>query len=136
MSSARTATLFQGGNVQITDGHFTVVGGDKHTHIHYHGSRNSLTALLGAISNFRKIQQDTLAKSPGTVVWLLECDKFQLFIDVDGSLKTLWGFGMRTSRLSSFTLFTPILIWILRIAAGAGKTILAYVFLCLTDLYL
>ena len=58
--------------------------------------------MFDAISNLRKIQQETLAKAtPGTIVWLLECEEFRLFIDVDGILKVLWGSGMRMLRLNA-----------------------------------
>ena len=82
--------------------------------------------ILNAVSNYRKIQQDTLARAtPGTILWLLECPEFKLFVDVDGSLKILWGSGMRA-------LFHSLLLLgqsLMTLAAGAGKTILAYVFL-------
>ncbi|KAH6905368.1 hypothetical protein BKA70DRAFT_502069, partial [Coprinopsis sp. MPI-PUGE-AT-0042] len=45
-----------------------------------------------------------LAKAtPGTIVWLFDYKEFRLFIDMDGHLKIMWGFGI----------------------PGAGKTILA-----------
>ncbi|KAH6912117.1 hypothetical protein BKA70DRAFT_1266618, partial [Coprinopsis sp. MPI-PUGE-AT-0042] len=109
--NSRTTALIQGSNeVQINDGSFTVVGGDSHTHIHYHGSGStmdpSLEAVLRAIPNFRKIHQDMLAKAtPGTGVWLLKSEKLRVWLEPNGDLKIMWGFGI----------------------PGAGKTIIAYV---------
>ena len=82
--------------------------GDQHqhqhthieTHIHYHDIPDKLRKIIDAISNYRKIQQDTLAKAtPGTILWLLECEEFKLFVDIDGFLKIMWGSGMRSLSL-------------------------------------
>ncbi|KAH6902508.1 ankyrin repeat-containing domain protein [Coprinopsis sp. MPI-PUGE-AT-0042] len=104
-SSPRTTALVQGNSqVQINDGSISVIGGDSHTHIHYHDIKNDLKAILLAIPNFRKIHQDTLAKATlGTGVWLLRGEKFSLWLEPNGDLKILWGSGI----------------------PGAGKTILA-----------
>ncbi|KAH6905383.1 hypothetical protein BKA70DRAFT_1153081 [Coprinopsis sp. MPI-PUGE-AT-0042] len=107
-STAHVASAIHGaGDVEVTNSIINVVGrsdSHNHTHVHYHGTVKDLRDFLDAISNFRKIQQDTLAKAtPGTIVWLFDYKDFRLFIDVDGVLKILWGSGI----------------------PGAGKTILA-----------
>lgn len=81
----------------------SIVNGNSHaTHIHYPVAIDKLKAVLDAICNYRKIQQDTLAKAtPGTILWLLECKEFKVFVDTDGTLKFLWGSGMRTLVLDS-----------------------------------
>ncbi|KAH6912020.1 hypothetical protein BKA70DRAFT_1559519 [Coprinopsis sp. MPI-PUGE-AT-0042] len=104
---ARAVAAFQGGGeVQVANSHINVAGRDNHTHthVHYHGAAKDLKGVLDAISNLRKIQQDTLDKAtPGTVLWLFTCKEYRIFIDVDGVLKILWGSGI----------------------PGAGKTVLA-----------
>ncbi|KAH6909450.1 hypothetical protein BKA70DRAFT_1148668 [Coprinopsis sp. MPI-PUGE-AT-0042] len=107
-STAQAVGAIHGaGDVQVTNSIINTVGrsdSHNHTHVHYHGTVKDLKDFLDAISNFRKIQQDTLAKAtPGTIVWLFDYKEFRLFIDVDGVLKILWGSGI----------------------PGAGKTILA-----------
>ena len=73
-----------------------IAGRDQHTHIHYHEITDKLKKILEGVNNYRKIQQDTLSKAThGTIQWLFECKEFQLFIDLDGQLKILWGSGMR-----------------------------------------
>ena len=124
--SGSLAEAFQAGHgreTHIENSTFNDIGRDQHNHYHYHGVPDKLKAILDAISNYRKIQQDTLAKAtPGTILWLLECKEFKLFVDVDGSLKIMWGSGMRMlfSGLSTDMPLTLLL-------AGAGKTVLACV---------
>ena len=66
-------------------------------HFYNNEPNNKLKAILDAIANFRQIQQDTLSKAtPGTILWLFESEEFKLFIDIDGTLKIMWGSGMRT----------------------------------------
>ncbi|KAH6909650.1 hypothetical protein BKA70DRAFT_1426069 [Coprinopsis sp. MPI-PUGE-AT-0042] len=89
---------------QIHNSNISVVGGDSHTHththahthVHHHGTTaRDLQTILDAISNIRKIQQDTLAKAtPGTIVWPFDCREFRLFVDLDGVLKLMWGSGI------------------------------------------
>ncbi|KAH6909464.1 hypothetical protein BKA70DRAFT_200362 [Coprinopsis sp. MPI-PUGE-AT-0042] len=110
-SPARVVGGIQGAHdFQINNSSISVVGGDNHTHtsthihVHYNGTAEDLKTILGAIPNLRRIQQDTLAKAtPGTILWLLDCKEFLLFIDVNGVLKIMWGSGI----------------------PGAGKTIVA-----------
>ena len=86
--------------MQLHNSSVIVAGRDHHTtHVYNYGAGDDkLKAILDAISNFRKVQQDTLTRAtPGTIVWLLECKEFKLFLDVDGDLKILWGSGMRMS---------------------------------------
>jgi hypothetical protein len=100
---------FQGARgIQVQNSSITVAGGDHvqnitHNHIYSQELENKLKAILDAILNFRQIQQDTLSKAtPGTILWLLECKEFKLFIDIDGTLKIMWGSGMRTLDHSFF----------------------------------
>ncbi|KAH6900903.1 hypothetical protein BKA70DRAFT_1115287 [Coprinopsis sp. MPI-PUGE-AT-0042] len=84
---------------QIHNSSISVAGGDSHAHTHtyvHHGTAaRDLQTILDAISNFRKIQQDTLAKAtPGTIVWPFDCREFWLFVDLDGVLKLMWGSGI------------------------------------------
>ena len=93
------SVLESASDVQLYHSNVTVVGRDHHifNEIHVHEIKNRLQAILEVVSNYRKIQQDTLAKAtPGTILWLLEGHEFRLFIDVDGQLKFLWGSGMRS----------------------------------------
>ncbi|KAH6903022.1 hypothetical protein BKA70DRAFT_1155699, partial [Coprinopsis sp. MPI-PUGE-AT-0042] len=54
--------------------------------------------------NFRKIYQDMLSKTtPGTGMWLVEGDKFRVWLEPNGDIKIFWGSGI----------------------PGAGKTLLA-----------
>ena len=67
-------------------------------HIHYHELKDDIKAILDAVTNYRRMQQDTLAKAtPGTIQWFFKWKEFRLFIDVNGDLRILWGSGMRTS---------------------------------------
>ena len=107
--NCQLANAFQGihgSEVRVENSNVNVVGGNQHTHFHTHTSTATdeekaklmakFEAIMEAISNYRRIQQDTLAKAtPGTILWLLECKEFRLFVDVDGSLKFMWGSGMR-----------------------------------------
>ena len=96
-------------DVRVENSNINVTGSDHrviHNHFYNHEPDNKLKAILDAILNFRKIQQDTLAKAtPGTILWLLECDEFKLFVDIDGNLKIMWGSGMRMLN-HSFSLTT------------------------------
>ena len=97
---ANPSQAIQGHDFEVNNSTINVVGGDQHhhahTHIHYHEITDKLKAILDAVSNYRKVQQDTVAKAtPGTIVWLFECKEFRLFVDIDGTLKILWGSGMR-----------------------------------------
>ena len=106
IGNAQLADFFQGikgaRDAQVHNSSIIVAGRDHvqnitNNYISTHKPSNKLTALLDAIVNFRKIQQDTLAKAtPGTILWLLECEEFTLFMDIDGTLKIMWGSGMRT----------------------------------------
>ncbi|KAH6905388.1 hypothetical protein BKA70DRAFT_502588 [Coprinopsis sp. MPI-PUGE-AT-0042] len=100
-------TAFEGArNVQINDGHLSVVGGDVHNHYnHLSGTHvDTLEVALSLVPNFRKIQQDTLAKAaPGTLAWLLKSDYLRVWRDPNGVPRIIWASGI----------------------AGAGKTVLA-----------
>ncbi|KAH6905393.1 hypothetical protein BKA70DRAFT_1292974 [Coprinopsis sp. MPI-PUGE-AT-0042] len=104
---AQVVAAFHGAsNVQVTNANINVVGGDSHTHMHYHVTTKfkDLKAFLDVIFNVRKIQQDTLAKAtPGTVKWLFVSKYFGVWWNRSGTMKILWGSGI----------------------PGAGKTILA-----------
>ncbi|KAH6874349.1 hypothetical protein BKA70DRAFT_1208793 [Coprinopsis sp. MPI-PUGE-AT-0042] len=82
---------------QLNHSSISVVGGDNHTHTHvyYHGTIKDVKAILGAIYNFRKIHQDTLAKvTPGTVKWLFVSQFFKVWWNKSGEIKILWGSGI------------------------------------------
>ncbi|KAH6876908.1 hypothetical protein BKA70DRAFT_1127813, partial [Coprinopsis sp. MPI-PUGE-AT-0042] len=45
--------------------------------------------------NFRGIQIATLGRAtPGTGLWIVECEMFRLWLDPDGWLRIMWGYGM------------------------------------------
>ncbi|KAH6888383.1 hypothetical protein BKA70DRAFT_1235469 [Coprinopsis sp. MPI-PUGE-AT-0042] len=92
-------------NVQVTNANINVVGGDSHTHVHNHAPlTGDLKAILDAIANMRKIQQDTLAKAtPGTLEWLFKSQFFGSWWDMNSDRMMVWGSGI----------------------PGAGKTILS-----------
>ncbi|KAH6909928.1 hypothetical protein BKA70DRAFT_1148496, partial [Coprinopsis sp. MPI-PUGE-AT-0042] len=104
--SPRTTTMFQGArNLQFANSTFSVAGGDV-VHNHYYNEERpkDIWASLQSIPNFRSIYQDMLSKvTPGTGMWLLEGDKFRLWLDPNGDIKIFWGSGI----------------------PGAGKTLLA-----------
>jgi hypothetical protein len=111
-------------DVQITKANISVVAGDSHTHthLHYQCAQTDVKAILKAISNLRKIQQDTLAKAtPGTVEWLFSTCYFTVWWDRSGNFKVLWGSGIR--RFIRFYAHEPFLTR--HFVAGAGKTVVA-----------
>ncbi|KAH6880878.1 hypothetical protein BKA70DRAFT_1575752, partial [Coprinopsis sp. MPI-PUGE-AT-0042] len=97
---AARLSLIQGAqNVQIYGGNLSTVGRDMHhhTHKHYHGAAASLalTSFLKLVPNFRQIQVATLGRATsGTGLWICEWETFLLWLDPDGFLQILWGFGM------------------------------------------
>ncbi|KAH6879578.1 hypothetical protein BKA70DRAFT_1576192 [Coprinopsis sp. MPI-PUGE-AT-0042] len=67
--------------VQVT-GPLNVAARDVHSHIHYHRveSANDIATLGRA--------------TPGTGLWIVECETFRLWLDPDGWLRIMWGYGM------------------------------------------
>ncbi|KAH6901823.1 hypothetical protein BKA70DRAFT_1229636 [Coprinopsis sp. MPI-PUGE-AT-0042] len=85
-----------------------------HNHIHYHRVESTgdvdIPPILESVPNFRGIQITTLGRAtPGTGLWIVECETFRLWLDPDGWLRIMWGYGMHN----------------LLFLAGAGKTIAA-----------
>ena len=104
--------------------HSNVNVAHRDIHIHYHNLKDDIEAILDAVTNYRRIQQDTLAKAtPGTIQWFFKWKEFEVFIDVNGNLRILWGSGMR-----KFFLYSFVMLELISFIAGAGKTIFAYVY--------
>ncbi|KAH6905380.1 hypothetical protein BKA70DRAFT_502374 [Coprinopsis sp. MPI-PUGE-AT-0042] len=64
-SAAQVVGAIHGaGDVKVTNSILNVIGRDSHnhTHVHNYGTVKDLKSFLDAISNFRRIQQDTLAR--------------------------------------------------------------------------
>jgi hypothetical protein len=96
-----TALISGARDVQVMDSALTVVGGDLvHDHSqHYHYERKKdIWAILQLIPNFRQIYLDLLSKATeGTGMWLLEGDKFRVWLEPNGDIKIFWGSGIRKS---------------------------------------
>ncbi|KAH6887385.1 hypothetical protein BKA70DRAFT_1122273 [Coprinopsis sp. MPI-PUGE-AT-0042] len=94
-------------NLQIEGSTLSVAGHDvvHNQHFHYHSERSrDVWAILQLIPNFRKIYQDMISKATeGTGIWLLEGDKFRVWLEPNGDIKIFWGSGI----------------------PGAGKTLIA-----------
>ncbi|KAH6905407.1 hypothetical protein BKA70DRAFT_1504594 [Coprinopsis sp. MPI-PUGE-AT-0042] len=84
--------------VQVT-GPLNVAARDVHNHIHYHRVESAndvdMPSILESVPNFRGIQIATLGRAtPGTGLWIVECETFRLWLDPDGWLRIMWGYGM------------------------------------------
>ncbi|KAH6876948.1 hypothetical protein BKA70DRAFT_1476136 [Coprinopsis sp. MPI-PUGE-AT-0042] len=84
--------------VQVT-GPLNVAARDVHNHIHYHRAETTsdvdIPPILESVPNFRGIQIATLGRAtPGTGLWIVECEAFRLWLDPDGWLRIMWGYGM------------------------------------------
>jgi hypothetical protein len=94
--------MFTGAHdLQIVNSNLTVVGGDiqNNSHVHYHyESKRDIWAILQLVPNFRDIYHDMLEKvTPGTGMWLIEGDKFRVWLEPNGDIKIFWGSGIRES---------------------------------------
>jgi hypothetical protein len=95
-------------DLQMVNPNLTVVGGDvqNNSHIHYHYERTGkrdIWAILQLVPNFRDIYHDMLEKiTPKTGMWLVEGDKFRVWLEPNGDIKIFWGSGIRTSSSSCF----------------------------------
>ncbi|KAH6901824.1 hypothetical protein BKA70DRAFT_1568315 [Coprinopsis sp. MPI-PUGE-AT-0042] len=84
--------------VQVT-GPLNVAARDVN-HINYYyrvesTSDDSMPLILESVPNFRAIQIATLGRAtPGTGLWIVECETFRLWLDPDGWLRIMWGYGM------------------------------------------
>ncbi|KAH6902976.1 hypothetical protein BKA70DRAFT_608237 [Coprinopsis sp. MPI-PUGE-AT-0042] len=89
-------------NLQIEGSTLSVAGRDViHHHnqnVHYHYERpRDIWQVLQSIPNFRKIYQDMISRATeGTGMWLLEGDKFRVWLEPNGDIKIFWGSGSRT----------------------------------------
>jgi hypothetical protein len=95
-------------DVHISDSSLTVTGRDhvvnnNHYYSHYHDERSKdIWAVLQLVPNFRKIYQDMLSKATlGTGLWLLEGDKFRVWLEPNGDIKIFWGSGIRKLPLQT-----------------------------------
>jgi hypothetical protein len=53
---------------------------------------------LYSVPNFRGIQIATLGRAtPGTGLWIVEFEQFRIWLDPEGWLRIMWGYGMRES---------------------------------------
>ncbi|KAH6909736.1 hypothetical protein BKA70DRAFT_1148273, partial [Coprinopsis sp. MPI-PUGE-AT-0042] len=58
-------------------------------------SDDTIPSILESVPNFRAIQIATLGRAtPGTGLWIVECEAFRLWLDPDGWLRIMWGYGM------------------------------------------
>ncbi|KAH6905409.1 hypothetical protein BKA70DRAFT_1565052 [Coprinopsis sp. MPI-PUGE-AT-0042] len=56
---------------------------------------DSMPPILESVPNFRGIQIATLGRAtPGTGLWIVQCEMFRLWLDPDGWLRIMWGYGM------------------------------------------
>ncbi|KAH6909766.1 hypothetical protein BKA70DRAFT_175659 [Coprinopsis sp. MPI-PUGE-AT-0042] len=81
---------------------------DVHNHVHHHYAINGDPPRLPPgwdhIENHRRIQIATLGRSTrGTCLWIRQMENWCIWLDPEGYLKIMWGYGM----------------------PGAGKTVLA-----------
>jgi hypothetical protein len=95
--------------LHLHGGTFTSIGGDminNHYHTHYHPNPSNdpsasapkvdVLAILKAVSNQRKLQQDTLGKAtPKTGGWMLKHEKLAMWQDPKSGLDMMCGSGMR-----------------------------------------
>ncbi|KAH6904783.1 hypothetical protein BKA70DRAFT_1153566 [Coprinopsis sp. MPI-PUGE-AT-0042] len=85
--------------VQVT-GPLNVAARDVYNCNHYHrvesaNDVDSMPSILESVPNFRGIQIATLGRAtPGTGLWIVECETFRLWLDPDGWLRIMWGYGM------------------------------------------
>ena len=110
--------------VQVIGGNLTISAGPVHHHEYYISAEARTPALLEHISNFRDIQIATLGKAtPGTGVWIFKWDRYILWLDPNGWLRIMCGFGLRkfTEPRLSLDIANRFA------AAGTGKTIMACV---------
>jgi hypothetical protein len=92
--------MFHGAHdLQFVNSNFTVVG-ESHNHVHYHyyesNPKRDIWAILQLVPNFRDIYHDMLEKiTPGTGMWLVEGEKFRVWLEPNGDIKIFWGSGIR-----------------------------------------
>ncbi|KAH6868954.1 hypothetical protein BKA70DRAFT_380995 [Coprinopsis sp. MPI-PUGE-AT-0042] len=84
--------------VQVT-GPLNVAARDVYNYNHYHrvesANCHDMPSILESVPNFRGIQIATLGRAtPGTGLWIVECETFRLWLDPDGWLRIMWGYGM------------------------------------------
>ncbi|KAH6917863.1 hypothetical protein BKA70DRAFT_1245560 [Coprinopsis sp. MPI-PUGE-AT-0042] len=99
-------------NVQVCGAPLSITAGAVHNHVHHHHAGNASRFPPGwdHVENYRQIQIATLGKATrGTGVWIRQMKTWGIWLDSDGFLKIMWGYGMRK--------------W--HCIRGAGKTILA-----------
>ncbi|KAH6909763.1 hypothetical protein BKA70DRAFT_1425484 [Coprinopsis sp. MPI-PUGE-AT-0042] len=92
--------------VQVYGAPLSITGGDVHTHVHHHyaGDTSRFPPGWDQIENHRRIQIATLGRAtPGTGAWVRQMEAWHIWLDPEGYLKIMWGYGI----------------------PGAGKTILA-----------
>lgn len=89
-------------SVAINHPIINVAGRDNVVHNHYNlpgvrrPSPKNIEELMDLIPNFRQIYQDMLSKvTEGTGMWLLNDETFRIWIEPDGTIKILWGSGIR-----------------------------------------
>ncbi|KAH6876951.1 hypothetical protein BKA70DRAFT_1576545 [Coprinopsis sp. MPI-PUGE-AT-0042] len=84
--------------VQVT-GPLNVAARDVYNCNHYHrvesASDVDMPSILESVPNFRGIQIASLGRAtPGTGLWIVECETFRLWLDPNGWLRIMWGYGM------------------------------------------
>ncbi|KAH6905417.1 hypothetical protein BKA70DRAFT_1153112 [Coprinopsis sp. MPI-PUGE-AT-0042] len=84
--------------VQVT-GPLNVAARDVYNCNHYHrvesASDVDMPSILESVPNFRGIQIATLGRAtPGTGLWIVECETFRIWLDPNGWLRIMWGYGM------------------------------------------
>ncbi|KAH6909747.1 hypothetical protein BKA70DRAFT_1148288 [Coprinopsis sp. MPI-PUGE-AT-0042] len=81
--------------VQVTNGPLNIAAGNVHNHYHRADATSDIPPILESVPNFRAIHIATLGRAtPGTGLWIVECETFRLWLDPDGWLRIMWGYGM------------------------------------------
>jgi hypothetical protein len=86
-------------DLQMVNPNLTMAGRDirNSSHVHYHYERKrDLRAILQLVPNFRDIYYDMLEKiTLGTGMWLINGDKFRVWLEPNGDIRIFWGSGIR-----------------------------------------
>ena len=94
-----TSVVQQVHGITVGKGNFVLAGGNINIETHYHGQPQqviSIADVLRLVPNLRGIHLDVLSKAtPGTALWIVKTDFFLLWLDPNGTLKILWGTGIR-----------------------------------------
>lgn len=99
--------------VQVYGAPLNIAAGDVHHHVHHHyAAPNTARFPPGwdQIENHRRIQVATLGRAArGTGTWVRQMGSWHIWLNPEGYLKIMWGYGIRTSDAScALQLLTPV----------------------------